>query len=39
MSAANLLVDYDNQYEHFGQPHPSTLHALLTPTPAGLTNP
>jgi hypothetical protein len=39
MSAANLLVNYDTQYEHFGQPHPSTIHALLNPTPAGLTNP
>ena len=39
MSASNLMVDYDTQYEHYGQPHPATLHALLTPTPSGLTNP
>ena len=39
MSVGNLLVEYDTQYEHFGQPHPLTIASLLTPTPPGLTGP
>ena len=39
MSIGNLLVQYDTQYEHFGQPHPLTVANLLTPTPPGLTGP
>ena len=39
MSVGNLLVQYDTQYEHFGQPHPLTVASLLTPTPPGLTGP
>ena len=39
MSIGNLLVQYDTQYEHFGQPHPLTVANLLRPTPPGLTGP
>ena len=39
MSVGNLLVEYDTQYEHFGQPHPLTVSSLLDPTPTGLTGP
>ena len=39
LSVGNLLVQYDTQYEHFGQPHPLTVASLLTPTPQGLTGP
>jgi hypothetical protein len=39
MSVGNLLVQYDTQYEHFGQPHPLTVANMLRPTPPGLTGP
>ncbi len=39
MSAGNLLVEYDQAYEHYGTPQPKLLAASLAQTPPGLTNP
>ena len=39
LSVGNLLIEYDTQYEHFGQPHPQSIAGMLTPTPTGLTGP
>lgn len=39
LSVGNLLIEYDTQYEHFGQPHPQSVAAILAPTPPGLTGP
>jgi hypothetical protein len=39
LSAGDLLVEYDQAYEHFGVPQPELLAQDLTPTPAGLSDP
>ena len=39
MSAGDVLVEYDQAYEHYGMPQPQLLALGLSPTPAGLTDP
>ncbi len=39
MSAGDVLVEYDQAYEHYGVPQPQLLALGLSPTPAGLTEP
>jgi hypothetical protein len=39
MSAGDVLVQYDEQYERYGGPTPKQLARVLTPTPAGLGQP
>ncbi|MGH9078356.1 MAG: alpha-(1-_3)-arabinofuranosyltransferase domain-containing protein, partial [Acidimicrobiales bacterium] len=39
MSAGNVLVEYDQAFEHYGTPHPRLLARSLQPTPPGLTGP
>ncbi|MGO9456907.1 MAG: alpha-(1-_3)-arabinofuranosyltransferase family protein [Acidimicrobiales bacterium] len=39
LSAGDLLVEYDQAYEHFGTPQPQLLAQDLQPTPAGLSHP
>ncbi|MGH9092144.1 MAG: alpha-(1-_3)-arabinofuranosyltransferase domain-containing protein, partial [Acidimicrobiales bacterium] len=39
MSAGDLLVEYDQAYEHYGVPQPQILAQELRPTPAGLSDP
>jgi hypothetical protein len=39
MGAGDVMVEYDQRYEHFGVPHPQLLAQQLRQTPLGLTNP
>ena len=39
MSAGDVLVEYDQAYEHYGVPQSQLLALGLSPTPAGLTDP
>ena len=39
MGAGDLLVEYDQRYEHYGVPHPLLLAQLLSQTPLGLSDP
>ncbi|HWF23179.1 MAG TPA: alpha-(1-_3)-arabinofuranosyltransferase family protein [Acidimicrobiales bacterium] len=39
MSAGDVLVQYDQQYERYDTPDPQILASNLTPTPPGLSNP
>jgi hypothetical protein len=39
MSAGDVLVQYDQQYERYDTPNPQQLALGLTPTPAGLSDP
>ena len=39
MGAGDVMVEYDQRYEHFGVPHPQLLAEQLGQTPLGLTNP
>jgi arabinofuranan 3-O-arabinosyltransferase len=39
MSAGDVLVQYDQQYERYNSPDPQQLATDLTPTPPGLTHP
>ncbi|MFZ0251156.1 MAG: alpha-(1-_3)-arabinofuranosyltransferase family protein, partial [Acidimicrobiales bacterium] len=39
MGAGDLLVEYDQRYEHYGVPHPQLLAQLLSQTPLGLSDP
>jgi arabinofuranan 3-O-arabinosyltransferase len=39
MDAGDVLVEYDQAYEHYGVPQPQILAQELTPAPAGLTDP
>ncbi len=39
MSAGDLLVEYDQRYEHYGVPDPQVLASELSTTPAGLSGP
>jgi hypothetical protein len=39
MGAGDLMVEYDQRYEHFGVPHPELLAQQLSQTPLGLTDP
>jgi arabinofuranan 3-O-arabinosyltransferase len=39
MGAGDLMVEYDQRYEHYGVPHPQLLAEELSPTPLGLTDP
>jgi arabinofuranan 3-O-arabinosyltransferase len=39
LDAGDLLVEYDQAYEHYGVPQPQILAQELTPTPAGLSDP
>ena len=39
MGAGDLLVEYDQRYEHYGVPHPKLLAQQLSQTPLGLSDP
>jgi len=39
LSAGDVLVEYDQRYEHYGVPQPGLLAQQLEQTPAGLTDP
>jgi hypothetical protein len=39
MSAGDLMVEYDQRYEHYGTPQPQLLALQLLKTPPGLTDP
>ncbi len=39
LSAGDLLVEYDQAYEHYGTPQPQLLAQDLDPTPPGLSDP
>ena len=39
MGAGDVLVEYDQRYEHYGVPHPLLLAQLLSQTPLGLSDP
>ncbi|HEY6430232.1 MAG TPA: alpha-(1-_3)-arabinofuranosyltransferase family protein, partial [Acidimicrobiales bacterium] len=39
MGAGDLMVEYDQRYEHYGLPHPQLLAEQLSQTPLGLTDP
>jgi arabinofuranan 3-O-arabinosyltransferase len=39
LSAGDVLVEYDQRYEHFGVPQPQSLALQLLETPAGLSDP
>ena len=39
MGAGDVLVEYDQRYEHYGVPHPQLLAQLLGQTPLGLSDP
>jgi arabinofuranan 3-O-arabinosyltransferase len=39
MGAGDLMVEYDQNYEHYGIPQPQLLALQLQPTPQGLTDP
>ncbi len=39
MGAGDLMVEYDQRYEHYGVPHPQLLAEQLAQTPLGLTDP
>ena len=39
MGAGDVLVEYDQRYEHYGVPHPKLLAQLLSQTPLGLSDP
>ncbi len=39
MGAGDILVEYDQKYEHYGVPHPLLLAELLSQTPRGLSDP
>ncbi len=39
MSAGDIMVEYDQNYEHFGVPQPQLLALQLLQTPLGLTDP
>ncbi len=39
MGAGDLMVEYDQQYEHYGVPQPQLLALQLLQTPTGLTHP
>ena len=39
MGAGDVLVEYDQRYEHYGVPHPQLLAQLLSQTPLGLSDP
>ena len=39
MGAGDVLVEYDQRYEHYGVPHPQLLAQLLSQTPLGLSAP
>jgi hypothetical protein len=39
LSAGDVLVEYDQRYEHYGVPQPQLLAQQLTQTPKGLSNP
>jgi arabinofuranan 3-O-arabinosyltransferase len=39
LSAGDVLVQYDQRFEHYGTPQPQLLASQLQPTPLGLTDP
>lgn len=39
LSAGNILVEYDTQYEHYGIPQPQLMALQLNKTPPGLSDP